>query len=887
MSSIFHALYFLSALNLCRARLHAHQMTPFMRRNALALILNSVLLLVHPAGAEEPDDAVWPAITQTSKPWTRWWWPASAVNEKDLTKQLSMFAEAGLGGVEVTPIYGARGAENRYIDFLSPHWMSMLEYSSREAKRHGLGVDMATGTGWPFGGPRVDQPDGSYSIALEGERLKGTPTGMKVKRAAPGGEGLVLDPYSTSALQNYLEPFSRAFAQFPRDQVRGQFHDSFEYYDASWTSKLPDVFLRMHGYDIQNHAAQLLGEKPTDTDTSTRIKSDYRQTIASMHLDYLRTWVEWSHAHGFVARNQSHGAPANLLDLYGAVDIPETESFGSAAYPIAGMRRDPRDVRADHSPPHPLMFRMASSAAHVMGHPLTSSETGTWLREHWKETPSALKPQIDQLFTAGINHIFYHGTVYTPQDAPWPGWYFYASTQLSVTNPLWNDFAELNAYVARVQSVLQSGRPDNEVLLYWPFNDLLDRPDGLVHQYTVEHAQWLLDSAAGRLAMRLDAAGYSFDFISDDQILQTRFEHGGLATSGNRYRVIVIPTTRRMPAETLAHLSGLIDQGAVVLFEALPEDVPGYGRLEERRAQFRSLIKSPRLAEVVVGAAVERALAARNIAREAAVDAGLSYIRRAQPKGHDYFLVNQSATRFEGWIELGTNARQAMLLDPITGRAGTAALRSGDDGHTRLYLQLDSGQSVLVRTRSGRSALSTVEPWRYTQPDGEPTPLNGEWTINFIDGGPSLPRPHTVTTLQSWTEFGGEATQRFAGTARYRIEFDSPKKQADEWMLDLGEVREAARVRLNGAELAGGWSLPFQVNLGALAPGRNVLEIDVTNVAANRIRDMDRRHQRWRIMKEIDIVNIHYQPFNASQWEIAPSGLLGPVSLIPLKRMRP
>jgi hypothetical protein len=859
-----------------------------MTRIALLLSLSLLVpLAATSAPVQEPEATAWPPMTQSAKPWTRWWWPGSAVDEKELTKQLGMFAEASLGGVEVTPIYGARGADDRYIPFLSERWMRMLEHSSREARRLGLGIDMATGTGWPFGGPRVDQSDASHTTTLENGRLSGKPTSMQVKRAAPGGEGLVLDPYSAVALEAYLQPFSRAFAEFPREHIRGQFHDSFEYYGASWTSKLPEIFLHTHGYDIQTYAAQLMGEKPLDADVLARIKSDYRETLGHMHLDYLRGWVKWSHAHGFVARNQSHGAPANLLDLYGAADIAETESFGSASFPIAGLRRDPSDVRTDHSAPHPLMFRMASSAAHVVGHSFISSETGTWLREHWKESPAAMKPQIDQLFTAGINHVFYHGTVYTPSDLPWPGWYFYASTQLSVTNPLWQDFTALNTYVARVQSVLQSGRPDNDVLLYWPFADVLDNPEGLMQQYGVEKAQWLLDYAVGRMALRLDAKGYGFDFISDDQLLQTRFQRGTLNTPGNRYRAILVPATRRMPVATLAHLSRLIDAGAVVLFESLPEDVPGYGHLEERRAKFRSLLGSPEIGKAVVGANIDAALANRNIARELVVDVGLSYIRRAQPEGYDYFLANLTGKRVEGWVQLGTSARKAMLLDPLAGKAGLAALKQGEGDKAKVYVQLASGESVLLRTQTSGTAFPTIEPWRYLKPAGQPITLNGEWNLSFIAGGPVLPGPIATSTLKSWTDFGNEEAQRFAGTARYRIEFELPDREADEWLLDLGDVREAARVTLNGAEIAAAWSLPFQVKLGRLAQRHNVLEIDVTNLAANRIRDMGRRQVPWRVMNEIDIVNIHYRPFDASNWDLAPSGLLGPVSLMPLKRIRP
>ena len=171
---------------------------------------------------------------------------------------------------------------------------------------------------------------------------------MKVKRAAPGGEGLVLDPYSTAALDRYLRPFSKAFARLPRrGSVRAQFHDSFEYYNASWTPALPEVFRKMHGYDIQSFAAAArAASRPLDDDTLSRVKGDYRRTLAKLHLDYVNAWVTWAHEEGFQARNQAHGAPGNLLDLYAAADIPETESFGLTRLPIAGTAR--RCRRREH-----------------------------------------------------------------------------------------------------------------------------------------------------------------------------------------------------------------------------------------------------------------------------------------------------------------------------------------------------------------------------------------------------------------------------------------------------------------------------------------------------------------------------------------------------------
>ena len=63
----------------------------------------------------------------------------------------------------------------------------------------------------------------------------------------------------------------------------------------------------------------------------------------------------------------------------------------------------------------------------------------------------------------------------------------------------------------------------------------------------------------------------------------------------------------------------------------------------------------------------------------------------------------------------------------------------------------------------------------------------------------------------------------------------------------------------------------------------NVLSIEVTNLAANRIADMDRRKVEWKIFKNTNLVNIRYKPFDASGWPLMDSGLLGPVRLVPLK----
>ncbi|RZK87789.1 MAG: hypothetical protein EOO62_38665 [Hymenobacter sp.] len=139
-------------------------------KKSLALSLLLAAALAQNAGAQAP---AWPAITQQNRPWTRWWWEGSAVNPQDLTHLLTQYEQAGLGGVEITAIYGVKGAENQFIDFISPKWLDVLGHTLAEGKRLGLGVDMAQASGWPFGGPWVTPADACKYVAYQTYALKG------------------------------------------------------------------------------------------------------------------------------------------------------------------------------------------------------------------------------------------------------------------------------------------------------------------------------------------------------------------------------------------------------------------------------------------------------------------------------------------------------------------------------------------------------------------------------------------------------------------------------------------------------------------------------------------------------------------------------------------
>jgi hypothetical protein len=157
--------------------------------------------------------------------------------------------------------------------------------------------------------------------------------------------------------------------------------------------------------------------------------------------------------------------------------------------------------------------------------------------------------------------------------------------------------------------------------------------------------------------------------------------------------------------------------------------------------------------------------------------------------------------------------------------------------------------------------------------------------IKFIAGGPELPDPVETEDLASWTKLAREKGERFAGTATYEISL-TPALGPGEYLLSLGEVADSARVFLNGKELGVLFAYPFELPI-ELKQGVNKLRIEVTNVAINRIRDLDRRTVNWKIFDDINIVGIDfknnkYVPLDTANGPIRDAGLLGPVALTPL-----
>ncbi|WP_019986588.1 glycosyl hydrolase [Rudanella lutea] len=853
-----------------------------MTRFLLFCLLSSTLAFAQPG----------PAPGQTAKPWTYWWWLGSAANEKDITGQLEQFAKAGLGGVHIIPIYGVKGAESAFIPFLSKRWLDVFAHTVREGKRLGLGVDLTTGTGWPFGGPGVSEAHAAKAWKLIDGKLTAVPTRQQVKRPAPGGAGPVIDYFSRAAIDAYLVRFDSTLNNLPQ-RPRAVYNDSYEVFGANWSDDFLAQFQKRRGYDLQSQLAAFLDT--TGTDAGIRVHQDYHQTLSELlHDGFTRQWTDWARRQKYLTRHQAHGSPGNLIDLYTLADIPETESFGSSRFPIPGLRVDANYEVDRFGTPNPLAMKLASSAAHLAGKKLVSSETGTWLANHFQVSLSQLKPQIDELFASGINHVFYHGIPYSPPSEPWPGWLFYASTHYGPQSHFWPHLPQLNRYVERCQSRLQASKPDPDVLVYFPIHDLWAtraRSGGGIHQLEVHHVErWLLPQAVGQLGEQLLRRGFAYDFISDEWLKQLTVSPDGVRTpAGTTYQAIVIPRTTYFPESTLRQLANLARQGARIVFEgAVPTTASGFFEHDKRSAEVRQLgAQVSKLPSVRVSNDVFQTLRQQGVRAESWAEQGLSFLRKRRADGTVlYFITNLGNTFRPGWITPAVTG-SVRRYNPLTDQTEPVAVRAGRAGQAELFLALEPGQSCFLEISPGRAV--TRQSATAVRADGAAVlELATPWQFRFGAGRPSLSGSATLPKLVSWTSTTDSAGY-FWGTGLYQTTFDLPTGAATNtiYELDLGDVREVAEVRLNGQPLGTAWCLPFRLSIQAnrLKSRGNTLEVAVTNLSANYMRLFDKQHPGnqppgWKKFYDINIVDIQYRPFDATRWEAQPSGLLGPVRLL-------
>lgn len=883
-------------------------------------------------------------IVNTTKPYTYWWWMGNAIDTANIAYNLEMMNTAGVGGVHIIPIYGVKGEEDKFLEYLSPEWIDMVKYTFKKAANMGMEVDMTLGTGWCFGGSWVDEKNGIMSARID--KIENCHSGMTIdltsttnhpidtvlyvlaeytngsredftsfvsnqkikipdkhpqstlyvlrmfgpmtrtKRAAPGAEGPMLNPLSASAFKAYVKPYDDAFQGRLGDYISSIYHDSYEYYSAKWSPELFDKFETNRGYKLQEFLPEL--QDKGITDLSRRVIADYRQTIFELHQDYIQAVKDWAGKNKATFRNQSHGSPTNWLDVYSIADIPETESFGSSSFKIPGFDRDSNYISIQNVP-NSDVYKFASSAAHVSGKPLVSCETHTWLREHFREALSHCKPELDKLFVSGINHVYYHGTAYSPKEAAWPGWLFYASTNFAPSNSQYAHFHAQNKYIENCQRILQSAKPDNEIAVYFPFQDILHTSNvdkDILLNITVHNPEaWFYNTEFHKTLLQLRETGFGYDYISDTQLQVSHSEGGGLKTLNHTFKTLIVPRCTYIPLKTFQKLTGLIKEGVHVIFlEDLPQEYSG--RSTDQNAvvlmnQLKREIRNSGLPNIrILGKdKLSIQLAEWGNRQEKMAMLELDFIRTRDENGSIYFISNlNSGEDINSYISIGTNSKDYIFYDPMTGDQGFAEVRNENNENAVLF-QLKQGESIFL---FAGEVKSKVRKWEYSGQMKDRLSIPGPWYLEFLEGGPALPEPARIAKLESWTTLPDTMSTYFSGVARYSTEFNLEDfAPEDKYKVVFDKVKESVLIRLNGHEVITLFAHPFEADISRfLKNGKNHLELEVANLPANRIRYLDEQEVNWQIFYDINFVNINYKKFDASRWKPVESGLIGNVSIV-------
>ncbi|MFP5204817.1 MAG: glycosyl hydrolase, partial [Acidobacteriota bacterium] len=501
----------------------------------------------------------------------RWWWFGPAVVKPELENELAAMHAAGVGGVEIQPVYPlvlddpAKGLRN--LRYLSPEFLDDVSFANRAGRSLGMRMSITLGSGWPYGGPHTPLalaagklkvlavPAAGPTTALpqlgNGDRLiasfvvAGAPssfdpatarqidsaaaipandnftvlsfiaghTRQQVKRSAYGAEGFVLDHFSRPALEEHLRnvatPLLAAFGNQPPDSV---FSDSLEVYGSDWTADLPAEFRKRRGYDLVPHLPELLAG---GTPQAEAVRHDWGQTLSDLiRQNYLEPLAQFARQHGTLFRSQTYGEPAVTLADEAVPQLPEGEGPQWRAFSYA---------------------RWAASAGHLDHRNVISAETWTWLHSPaFRATPLDMKAEADRMFLIGINQFVGHGWPYSPPQAGEPGWAFYAAAVFNNHNPWFPVMPDVMRYLTRMSWLLRQGAPANDIAILLPEDDAQAA-------FTPGHVS--VTGAMGKyvtpeLMSAILDAGYNVDYIDAATIAKL----GAIP-----YPVLVIPPTTRIP----------------------------------------------------------------------------------------------------------------------------------------------------------------------------------------------------------------------------------------------------------------------------------------------------------------------------------------------------
>ncbi len=735
----------------------------------------------------------------------------------------------------------------------------------------------------PDGSLNWDVPDGKWTIIRTGNVATGAPLSL-ILPEMKSGDALAVDWLNPASVDVMFKHFGNIILKIAGPLVGKTlkyFHtDSFEDGYPNWTNNLLEKFKDYRGYDPAPYTPVFAGKIIGSAEISDRFLYDYRKTVADLFADgcYKRL-KERSNKLGMLAQNEASGPSWS-----GTVCIDALKNLGRVDNPMGEFWNGPTFVINDQN----YVGKQTSSAAHIYGRKTVSAEALTSVA-HWQEAPERLKPVVDRAFCEGINRIVFHTmTSQRPSDGM-PGFEYGAGTHFNPNVTWWNQAAgSWIAYNSRCTALLQSGLFVGDVLFY--------NGDWAPNLVDAKH----IDPSLGK--------GYDYD-VCNAEVLMTRLgvKNGRIVLpDGMSYRVLSLPNTDFMPVEVVNKIRELVEAGATVIGPK-PDRDPGLHNypqcdkevretaaylwgyingttIKERKVGKGRIITGKSLREVLMSDGILPDFETKSTDSSTFID----FIHRTTSEAEIFFLANRKDKSEKIECTFRVDGRKPELWDPVSGKRRALPEYATINGRTTIPMEFKPYDAIfiifpknptieLVKKTGLRNFVQMKAVYK----------LIGSWTVQFnkewfypVEGLPQTQANGKVRfdSLVDWSKSPYDAIRYFSGTATYKKSFEVPGKlleKTKDIFLDLGTVKETARVRLNGIDLGVVWCKPWNVNVSkALKNGNNELEVEVVNLWPNRLigdASIPVGKEKGKTVTNISIYN--------SKSALLPSGLLGPVTI--------
>ena len=755
--------------------------------------------------------------------------------------RLERYVEKQLGKMFQTPL----PLWNEY------QWPEQLDAGTEDMKIVKETVIDLTKNMLPDGTLNWEAPAGKWIVM----RIGVTPTGTKNSPAPPEATGFEVDKMNRQHLAHHFDSYiGKILSDMPAEDRTAFKHvvaDSYEMGSQNYTEGFAPDFEKRFGYNPILWLPVLSGRIIGSADQSNRFLWDLRRFVADR--------VAYDYVGGLRDLSMKNGLRV-WLENYGHWGFPsEFLMYGGQSNEIAGefwMGRTLGNVEC----------RSASSAAHIYGVNRVYAESYTSGGNAFSLYPGKLKKRGDWSFTEGINHVLLHVYIHQPYEDKDPGMNAWYGTEFNRKNTWFNQSKTWIDYLRRNMYMLQQGKPVNDVCYF-----------------IGEDAPKMTGVRNPELPK-----GYSYDYINAEVIVKRMSVKDGrlVLPDGMSYRLLVLPQVETMRPEVLKKIEELVNAGAAILgpkpmrspslegFPVADKEVQQlsdelWGDVNGTSVKYRNYGKGIVMNGIDMQSALNHIKVMPDV--ELPTQAPVLWTHRQLNGAEVYFITNQSDDALNITPLFRTFGKQPELWDATTGSSRLLPQYTTQNDRTAVPLKLEPSQSYFIIFRN---------PPKPTQGVNFPEAasiqiIKGPWQVQFdaLKRGPE--KPVTFSALTDWSKNSNEKIRYYSGTAIYRntFQFGSlPKGQR--LLLKINELKNMARVTINGKYVGGLWTAPLQLDItDAVVNGKNEIEIEVVNLWVNRLIGDSKlpvnERKTW-------LTTNPYKPGD----KLEPSGLIGDVELM-------